>query len=56
MTLSQSGNVLYTYTKRFGCFAKSVFSMTRRVFCRVSFAESVFADSDIAESHKVRYC
>jgi len=42
----QSGNVLYTYTKRFACFAESMFLMTRRVF-----AESVVAElSAIAES------
>jgi len=42
----QSGNVLYTYTKRFACFAVSVFLMTRRVFVEsVFFAESVFSES-----------
>ena len=42
----QSGNVLYTYTKRFVCFAESVFSMTRRVIAEsVSAASSVFAES-----------
>ena len=34
--MNQSGNVLYTYTKRFACFAESLFLLTRRVI-----AESV---------------
>ena len=51
MTLSQSGNVLYTYTKRFVCFAESVFSMTRRVIAEsVSAASSVFAESEFLSS------
>ena len=38
--------MLYTYIKRFVCFAESVFSMTRRVIAEsVSAASSVFAES-----------
>ena len=45
-------------------FAESVFLLSQLLLrqtdslliCGVSFAESVFAESDIAESDKVRYC
>jgi len=49
VTLSQSGNVLYTHTN---VSSESVFLMTRRVFAesvfllRQFFAESAFAASD----------
>jgi len=58
--MNQSGNVLYTYTKRFACFAESLFLLTRRVFAESFFAESgAFLPSQLLSqlfADEARYC